>query len=155
MDWLNAYFWAHILNQELCWWLRWSKIRLQCGRFGFEPWVGKIPWRRAWKPPPVFFPGESHGQRSLGGYSPWGRKVRHNWATLQSTFWIRKSMQTQNFFSIFLKAKKCIARFKVIPQMRYWRKRFLDSKCTYVTDDLMAIEICVWIYLLLVWGHSF
>ena len=35
-------------------------------------------------------------------------------------------------------------------KMRFWRKRFLDSKCTYVTDDLMAIEICVWIYLLLV-----
>ena len=38
------------------------------------PWVGKIPWRRAWQPTPVFLPGESHGQRSLAGYSPWGRK---------------------------------------------------------------------------------
>ena len=35
---------------------------------------GKIPWRRAWQPTPVFLPGESHGQRSLSGYSPWGRK---------------------------------------------------------------------------------
>ena len=35
--------------------------------------VGKIPWRRAWLPPPVFWPGESHRQRSLVGYSPWGR----------------------------------------------------------------------------------
>ena len=34
----------------------------------FDPWVGKIPWRRKWQPPPVFFPGESHGQGSLGGY---------------------------------------------------------------------------------------
>ena len=42
-------------------------------RPGFGPWVGKI-WRRAWQPSPVFFPGESHGQRSLVGYSPWGRK---------------------------------------------------------------------------------
>ena len=41
---------------------------------GFDPWVGKIPWRRAWQPTPVFLPGESHGQRSLAGYSPWGRK---------------------------------------------------------------------------------
>ena len=32
---------------------------------------GKIPWRRAWQPTPVFLPGESHGQRSLAGYSPW------------------------------------------------------------------------------------
>ena len=39
-----------------------------------NPWVGKIPWRRAWQPTPVFLPGESHGQRSLVGYSAWGRK---------------------------------------------------------------------------------
>ena len=48
-------------------------------RRGFDPWAGKIPWRRKWQPTPVFLPGESHGQRSLMGYSPWGRKrVRHN-----------------------------------------------------------------------------
>ena len=41
----------------------------------FDPWVGKIPWRRAWQPTPVFLPGESHGQRSLVGYSPWCCKV--------------------------------------------------------------------------------
>ena len=40
----------------------------------FNPWVRKSPWRRSWKPTPVFFPGESHGQRSLAGYHPWGRK---------------------------------------------------------------------------------
>ena len=43
---------------------RWDK------RHGFDPWVGKIPWRRAWQPTPVFLPGESHGERSLAGYSP-------------------------------------------------------------------------------------
>ena len=41
-------------------------------RCGFDPWVTKIPWRRAWQPTPVFLPGESHGQRSLEGYSPQG-----------------------------------------------------------------------------------
>ena len=35
-----------------------------------ESWVRKIPWRREWQPTPVFLPGESHGQRSLVGYSP-------------------------------------------------------------------------------------
>ena len=40
----------------------------------FSTWVGNIPWRRAWQPTPVFLLGESHGQRSLAGYSPWGRK---------------------------------------------------------------------------------
>ena len=39
-------------------------------RRGFNPWVRKIPWRRAWQPTTAFLPGESHGQRSLVGYSP-------------------------------------------------------------------------------------
>ena len=43
-------------------------------RCGLDPWVGKIPWRRAWNPTPVFLPGKSHGQRSLAGYSSWDRK---------------------------------------------------------------------------------
>ena len=43
-------------------------------RLGFDPWVRKIPWRRAWQPTPVFLPGESHGQRSLVGCGPWGHK---------------------------------------------------------------------------------
>ena len=41
---------------------------------GFDPWVGKIAWRRKWQPTPVFLPGESHGQGSLVGYSPEGCK---------------------------------------------------------------------------------
>ena len=40
----------------------------------FNPWVGKIPWRREWPPTPVFLPDEFHGQRSLAVYSPWDRK---------------------------------------------------------------------------------
>ena len=43
-------------------------------RLGFHPWVGKIPWRRAWQPTPGFLPGESQGQRSLVGYRPWGHR---------------------------------------------------------------------------------
>ena len=48
-----------------------KKPSWQCRRPGFNPWVGKIPWRKAWQPTPVFLPGESHGQRSLAGYSAW------------------------------------------------------------------------------------
>ena len=42
----------------------------RCKRAGFDPWVRKIPWRRAWQLTPVFLPGESHGQRRLSGYRP-------------------------------------------------------------------------------------
>ena len=47
---------------------------LQCKRPGFDPWVGKIPWRRKWKHTAVFEPGEFHGQKSLANYSPWDCK---------------------------------------------------------------------------------
>ena len=53
----------------------------RCKRHGFNPWVRKIPWRRKWQPTPVFLPGESHGYRSLVGYSPWGHKK--NWTQLK------------------------------------------------------------------------
>ena len=43
-------------------------------RLRFHPWVGKIPWKRAWQPTPGFLPGESQGQRSLVGYRPWGHR---------------------------------------------------------------------------------
>ena len=46
----------------------------QCRRQEFDPWVRKIPWRRAWQSTPVFLPGESHGQRNLAGYSQEGHK---------------------------------------------------------------------------------
>ena len=39
-------------------------------RHRFDPWVGKIPWRRAWQPTLVLLPGEFHGQRNLAGYRP-------------------------------------------------------------------------------------
>ena len=43
-------------------------------RRGFDPWVGKIPWKKKWPPAPVFLSGKFHGQRSLVSYSPWGPK---------------------------------------------------------------------------------
>ena len=54
----------------LPWWLSGKESACQLRRHGFDPWVGKIPWRRKWQPTPVFLSGKSHGQRSLVGYSP-------------------------------------------------------------------------------------
>ena len=56
----------------LPWWLSGKESVCQCRRGDFDPWVGKIPWRRKWQPISVFLPGKTHGQRSLVGYSPWG-----------------------------------------------------------------------------------
>ena len=46
----------------------------RCKRNGFNPWVKKVPWKRVWQPTPIFLLGESSGQSSLAGYSPWGCK---------------------------------------------------------------------------------
>ena len=56
---------------------------LQCRRPGFNPWVGKIPWRREWLPAPVFWPGEFHGL-----YSPWSHKES------DTTEWLSLSLFT-------------------------------------------------------------
>ena len=53
------------------------KSRYRCRRHKrckYDPWVGKILWRRARQPTPVFLPGKSHGQRSLMSYGPWCHK---------------------------------------------------------------------------------
>ena len=56
----------------------------RCKRHRFDPWVRKIPWRRAWLPTPVFLPGESHGWRRLVGYSPWGHKESDTYVVIQA-----------------------------------------------------------------------
>ena len=54
-------------------------------RLEFDSCFGKIPWRRAWQPTPVFLSRESHGQRSLVDCSPWGRRVQHDCRDLAHT----------------------------------------------------------------------
>ena len=50
---------------------RWVKNSPAVQETQLDPWVGKIPWGRAWQLTPVLLPGKSHGERSLAGYSPW------------------------------------------------------------------------------------
>ena len=73
-----------------------TKICLQCTRPGFDPWVGKIPWKRKWQPTPVFLPGEFHGQRGACWAAFIGlHRVRQYWVT--NTFlntWLLKENRT-------------------------------------------------------------
>ena len=65
-------------------WLSGNVSALRCRTNGFNPWVGKIPWRRAWQLTPAFLSGESHGQRSLAGLQSMGwQSIDHNLATIQ------------------------------------------------------------------------
>ena len=68
---------------------------LQCRRPGFNPWVGKIHWRRKWQSSPVFLPGKFYGQRSLVGYNGVAR-VRHNLATKPSPTTTRRKESAKN-----------------------------------------------------------
>ena len=79
-------------------------ICLQCRRPGFDPWVGKIPWRRKWQPTPVFLPGESHGQGNLVDCSPWGCKESGTTERLTHTYRIIMQIWLNaNMWGIWLK----------------------------------------------------
>ena len=72
------YSWASLVSQMI--------IYFQCVRLGFNPWVGKIPWRRWWQPTPVFLPGESLWTEEPGRLQSMGlQRVLHKWATKHST----------------------------------------------------------------------
>ena len=88
--------WKHqfFSTKRLPWWLRWLSVCLQCGRPRFDPWVGKIHWRRKWQSTPVLLPRKSHGQSSLVGYSTWGHKE------LDTTEWLHFHFQA--FFMVQL-----------------------------------------------------
>ena len=80
-----------------------KKINLQCRRPGFHPLMGKISWRREWQPTPVFFlPGEFFRQRSLVGYSPWGRKESETTEQLIHTHIHTLSNNSSNIVQVFL-----------------------------------------------------
>ena len=63
----NSVYWASLVAQLV-------KDLPAVQETRFDPWVGKVLWRRKWQPTPVSLPGKSHGQRSLVGFSPRGRK---------------------------------------------------------------------------------
>ena len=72
---------------------------------GFSPWVRKIPWERKWQPTPVFLPGESQGQRSLAGCSPW--------APTESDTTEHKHKQKIGLYGIFLQMAN-LQKFKIM-----------------------------------------
>ena len=98
---------------------KWSggkELACQCKRHkrrSFNPWVGKIPWSRKWQPTPVFLPEKFHGQRSLVGYSAWGRKESdttehtHTHTGLKSFLSLLVSGGISPVFSCFFNLRSC------------------------------------------------
>ena len=93
-------------------------------RPGFNPWVGKIPWRRKGQPTPVFLPGESHGQRSLAGYSPQGREqldtTEETWhmETYIKTSWLKANSSLMVQISL-KKSKNTETKIKLILNYKF------------------------------------
>ena len=125
-------FWCLIgIHYGLPWWLSSKESTCQCRRHRFDPWVGKIPWRRKWQPTPVFLPGESHGQRSLGGYSPWGHKE------LDMTEQLTLSHLKFYIYLLFFRFFFHIRHYRVLSseQRRYFEERLLTIVGEWVSTD--------------------
>ena len=83
----------------------------------FDPWVRKIPWRRKWQPTPVLLPGKSHGQRSLVGYSPWGRKELDTTERLHFTFTLLYEVNIQEEQDGKADGESCLQLLQNCPHM--------------------------------------
>ena len=83
-----------LITLGLPWWLKHKESVCSSGDLGFDPWFGKIPWRREWQPTPVFLPGEFHRQSSQGLQG-----VRHDWATNTNTSVLKRKKLTSDRFT--------------------------------------------------------
>ena len=145
----------------------------QCKRYkrhGFNPWVGKILWRRKWEPTPVCLPGESHGRRILVGYSSWGCRVRNNLASKQTAAaaeWVHvlltrffevklehlASISFSQCWSKIILISHCVCN-RVLVSVLKWKGIFLSLSLN--SKELLALcyfEKCL--FLSLWWADSF
>ena len=106
----------------------------RCRKWGIDPWVGKIPCRRAWQPTPLFLPRESHGQRSLVGYGPYGCKESYtlsDWTEAPCTVVYKVKVQTTTV------SKKVHILIK---------KMLFAEKCKLSSENAMQYnEVCLYI----------
>ena len=108
-------------------------------RHRFHPRVGKDPCRSAWQPTPVFLPGESHGQQSLAGYSPWGHKESDTTKrlTLSQLNYTRKSPLPRKECTQILKIRTWTSSeaFILSSTLATWELRTLLKHSTVPTKE--------------------
>ena len=107
-------------------------------RCGFDPWIRKIPWRRAWQLTSVFLPGNPYGQKSLVGYSPWGQRVGHDWSHLTCSTPITLSL-TEFFLQWTIKNSSFIRSWN--PSV--W-DQLKDCGFGWVWVPAMWVQVPVW-----------
>ena len=89
----------------------------RCRKHGFNPWVGKIPWRKMWQPTRVFFPGESYGERSLEATVCRVAKSQ----TWLSSHRVDSKGDSCIPYTQFILLKSCIRMMHLLPLMNYWK----------------------------------
>ena len=122
--------------------LRWCSGKenaCQCKRgkrCRFDPWVGKIPWRRKWQPAPGFLPGKFHGQKNLAGYSPWGHKESDTTEQLST----HKSFE-QSLIILIFRSFTTVNYFKLFVELRQWKSYLLGimNKMIFIITKSIAI----------------
>ena len=114
-----------------------------CRRTGFNPWAGKIPWRREWQPTPLFLPEEFHEQRSLADPSSWGCKESDTTEQLTLTFSLpsRKAQYSEIcMVSHFNQVRLCVTLWTTARQaplsMKFSREEYLSGLPSLPPGDL-------------------
>ena len=105
---------VHVVIYDLLWgflprWLSSKESACQCRRHRFDPWVGKIPWRRKWQPTPVCLPRKFHGQWSLTCYSPRAHRVGMTEHACTQWFTIKFRQVIYNNFQYQLSVSKAFS----------------------------------------------
>ena len=119
---------------------------------GFDPWVGKIPWRRKWQPTPVLLPGESHGGRSMVGYSPWGHKESDTteWLHFTSLHYthilraITTSCSTVQPVTLHLPSIPTTGRHPSVGAALLWENRTTETYCDSFWSLFWATFLTFW-----------
>ena len=122
----------------------------RCRRCGFDPWVRKIPWRRKQQPTPVFLLGESHGQRSLAGCSPWGHRELDMTKNTQTHMFPPCPFPGEFFFFFFYR-KWCWILSKAFSLLIEMLIQFLFIKSTTSKTTLIKSQRSLIFYL--TWGY--
>ena len=136
-----------------------TKPTYQCSnpkKLRFILWVGRIPWRRAWQPTPVFLPRESHGQRGLVGYSPWSRTESDTTQVTQHTSTHLHAVGTPSIWAlwdqccgeqtptrIFLQPESSSAAFYSLRNVCFHKNDF--KTLSIITVNKMGFQTYCWI----------
>ena len=129
MFWYNSYVWCEVWLRLLHWYLSGKESTCQCRR-QFQSPVKKIPWRRKWLLTLVFFPGKSHEQRSLAGYSP----RRHKES--DTTEWLNSNNGAESLFFLFDREISCSSTVS-------WKDYPLFSELSLQPCWKSVIHLCV------------